>query len=42
MTLSKFSQYKITKIKNDVVITTYRQISLKNTPFGLIIGTVGN
>ena len=36
---SNFSQYKIIKIKNDVVITTYRQISLKNT---LIIGTVGN
>ena len=39
MNLSKFSQYEIIKIKNDVVITTYRQISLKNT---LIIGTVGN
>ena len=39
MTLSMFSQYEIIKIKNDVVITTYRQISLKNT---LIIGTVGN
>ena len=39
MTLSKFSQYKITKIKNDVVITTYRKISLKNT---VINGTVGN
>ena len=39
MTLSKFSQYKIIKIKNDVVIATYRHISLKNT---LIIGTVGN
>ena len=31
MTLSKFFQYKITKIKNDVVITTYGQISLRNT-----------
>ena len=30
--LSKFSQYKIIKIKNDVVITTSRQISMKNTP----------
>ena len=39
MNLSKFSQYEIIKIKNDVVITTYRQIFLKNT---LIIGTVGN
>ena len=39
MTLSKFSQYKIIKIKNDVFTTTYRQISLKNT---LIIGIVGN
>ena len=39
MTLNKFSQYKIIKIKNDVVIATYRQISLKNT---LIIDTVGN
>ena len=37
MTLSKFSQYKIIKTKHDVVKTTYRQISLKNT---LIIGTV--
>ena len=27
------------KIKNEVVLTTYRQVSLKNT---LIIGTVGN
>ena len=38
MTLSKFSQFKIIKIGNDVVITTYRQISQKNT---LIIGAVG-
>ena len=30
---------KTIKIKNDVVITTYRQISLMNA---LIIGTVGN
>ena len=37
MTLSKSSQYKIIKTKHDVVKTTYRQISLKNT---LIIGTV--
>ena len=42
MTLSKFSQYEITKIKNDVAITTYRQISLKSTTIGLIIGAVGN
>ena len=34
MTLSKFSQYKIIKVKNDVVITTHKQISLKNTPHG--------
>ena len=28
-----FSQYEIIKIKNEVVITTYRQIlSLKNSP----------
>ena len=39
MALSKFSQYKIIEIKNDVVIATYKQISLKIT---LIIGTVGN
>ena len=39
MTLGKFLQYKIIKIKNDVIITTYRQMSLKNI---LIIGTVGN
>ena len=39
MTLSKFSQYNITKINNDIVITTYRQISQKNT---LITGTAGN
>ena len=34
-TLSKFSQYKKLqniKIKNDVIKTTYRQISLKNIP----------
>ena len=39
MTLKKFLQYKIIKVKNHVVITTYKQISLKNT---FIIGTVGN
>ena len=39
MTLSKFFEYKIIKIKNDVAITTYRKISLKNT---LTIGTVRN
>ena len=39
MTLNKFSQYKVIKIKNDIAIATYRQISLKNT---LIIDTVGN
>ena len=38
-TLSKFSQYKIIKIKNNAVVTSYRQISLKNT---LIIDTVGS
>ena len=27
-------QYKIKKIKNDVVVTTQRQISLKNAPQG--------
>ena len=32
MTLSKFSQYKIIETKNDVVITTYGQISLRNIP----------
>ena len=34
MTLSKFSEYEIIKMKNDVVITTYRQIPLKNTSQG--------
>ena len=42
MTLSSFSQYKIMTIKNDVVITTYRQISLKITPLELIIATIRN
>ena len=37
--MTLFSQYRIIKITNDVVITTYIQISLKNT---LITGTVGN
>ena len=32
MTLGKLSQYKIIKIKNDIVIRTYRQISLTNIP----------
>ena len=31
MTLNKFSQYKIIKIKDDVIIKTYRQMSLKKT-----------
>ena len=39
MSLAKFFQYKIIKIKNNVVIATFRQISLKNT---LIMGTVRN
>ena len=39
MTLSKSSQYKIIKIRMDVVIATYKLIYLKNT---LIIGIVGN
>ena len=42
MTLSKFSQYKIIKFKNEVVIATYRQIISEEHPIGLIIGTVGN
>ena len=37
MTLNKFPQYEIIKIKNDVAIATSRKISLKNT---LIIRTV--
>ena len=39
MTLRNFSQYKVIKIKNDVVITTY--ISEEHL-IGLIIGIVGN
>ena len=38
MTLSKFPQYEIIKIKNDVATATSRKVSLKNT---LIIRTVG-
>ena len=31
MTLRNFFQYKAIKIKSDLVLTTYRQVYLKNT-----------